>query len=65
MNVFHRDADGIRHFWSSELIDAPADPEQDPRHLGTLEPLWNMLDLTPEGRDVNWNEQFEYDDCCR
>ena len=64
LNVFHRGADGIRHFWSSEMLDAPPDPGQDPRHVGTIEPLWNIFDLTPEGRDAEWEEQIEYD-CCR
>jgi len=50
MTVFHRDGEVIRHFWSSELLYAPAAPGQEPRHVGTLEPLWNLLDLTPEGR---------------
>ena len=61
MNVFHRDSGAIRHFWGSELFYAPADPGQDPRHVGTLEPSWNMFDLTPEGRDVGWDEQLRYD----
>jgi predicted dithiol-disulfide oxidoreductase (DUF899 family) len=60
LTVFHRDGDVIRHFWSSELFYAPSDPGQDPRHVGTLEPLWNLLDLTPEGRPVDWAEQFNY-----
>jgi len=25
-----------------------------PRHVGTLEPLWNLFDLTPEGRPTDW-----------
>jgi predicted dithiol-disulfide oxidoreductase (DUF899 family) len=61
LTVFHRDADVIRHCWSSEVLYAPTDPGQEPRHLGTLEPLWNMFDLTPEGRPVDWVEQFSYD----
>jgi predicted dithiol-disulfide oxidoreductase (DUF899 family) len=60
LTVFHRDGDVIRHFWSSELLYAPSDPGQEPRHVGTLEPLWNLFDLTPEGRPVNWVEQFGY-----
>ena len=62
LTVFHRDGDAIRHFWSSELFYAPTEPGQDPRHVGTLEPLWNMLDLTPEGRPSDWEEQFSYGD---
>jgi predicted dithiol-disulfide oxidoreductase (DUF899 family) len=60
LNVFHRDGDAIRHFWGSELFYGPWDPGQDPRHLGTLEPLWNLFDLTPEGRP-NWDEQLTYE----
>jgi len=60
LTVFHRDADAIRHFWSSELLYAPTDPGEDPRHVGTLEPLWNIFDLTPEGRPSDWVEQLSY-----
>jgi predicted dithiol-disulfide oxidoreductase (DUF899 family) len=60
LNVFRRDGDAIRHFWGSELLYAPTEPEQDPRHVGTLEPVWNLLDLTPEGRPTEWDEQLSY-----
>ncbi|MDP9259539.1 MAG: DUF899 family protein [Actinomycetota bacterium] len=60
LNVFHRDGRTIRHFWASELFYAPVDPGQDPRHVGTLEPVWNLFDLTPEGRPANWDEQLRY-----
>jgi predicted dithiol-disulfide oxidoreductase (DUF899 family) len=59
LNVFHGDGETIRHFWGSELFYAPTDPGQDPRHVGTLEPLWNLFDLTPEGRP-DWDEQLSY-----
>ncbi len=61
LTVFHRDGDVIRHFWSSELFYGPWDPGQDPRHLGTLEPVWNLFDLTREGRPADWDEQLSYD----
>jgi predicted dithiol-disulfide oxidoreductase (DUF899 family) len=61
LTVFQRDGDVIRHFWSSELFYAPQDPGQEPRHVGTLEPLWNLFDLTPEGRPLGWAEQFNYE----
>jgi predicted dithiol-disulfide oxidoreductase (DUF899 family) len=54
LQVFHRSPDGIYHFWSSELQFANADPGQDARAFGTVEPLWNFIDLTPEGRP-DWN----------
>jgi predicted dithiol-disulfide oxidoreductase (DUF899 family) len=60
LNVFHRDGEVIRHFWGSELFYAASDPGQDPRHVGTLEPSWNLLDLTPEGRPTIWDEQLRY-----
>jgi predicted dithiol-disulfide oxidoreductase (DUF899 family) len=60
LNVFHRDGGTVRHFWSSELFYGPWDPGQDPRHVGTIEPLWNLFDLTPEGRP-NWDEQLSYE----
>jgi predicted dithiol-disulfide oxidoreductase (DUF899 family) len=59
LNVFHRDGDTIRHFWGSELFYAPMEPGQDPRHVGTIEPLWNLFDLTREGRPA-WDEQLSY-----
>jgi predicted dithiol-disulfide oxidoreductase (DUF899 family) len=60
LNVFHRDGGTIRHFWGSELLYAPTDAGQDPRHVGTIEPLWNVFDLTPEGRPTDWDEQLSY-----
>jgi predicted dithiol-disulfide oxidoreductase (DUF899 family) len=63
LNVFHRDGRAISHFWGSELFYAPTDPGQDPRHVGLLEPVWNLFDLTPEGRPTDWDEQLSYT-CC-
>jgi predicted dithiol-disulfide oxidoreductase (DUF899 family) len=60
LNVFHRAGSTIRHFWGSELFYARTEPGQDPRHVGTLEPLWNLFDLTPEGRSIDWDEQIRY-----
>jgi predicted dithiol-disulfide oxidoreductase (DUF899 family) len=59
LNVFHRDGQTVRHFWGSELFYAPWDPGQDPRHVGTLEPVWTLFDLTREGRP-DWDEQLSY-----
>jgi predicted dithiol-disulfide oxidoreductase (DUF899 family) len=60
LNVFHRAGEAIRHVWGSELFYAPSDPGQDPRHVGTLEPVWNLFDLTPGGRPTDWDEQLHY-----
>ena len=50
LNVFRRGGDGIRHFWGSELLYVPPEPGQEYRHNDLLDPVWNMFDLTPEGR---------------
>ena len=51
LNVFEKAADGaIRHVWATELLYAPLEPGQDPRHIDMVWPLWNFLDLSPEGR---------------
>jgi predicted dithiol-disulfide oxidoreductase (DUF899 family) len=42
------------------MFYAPQDSGQDHRHVGTLEPLWNLLDLTREGRPEDWYEQISY-----
>jgi predicted dithiol-disulfide oxidoreductase (DUF899 family) len=64
MTVFKRGNDGkIRLHWASELLFKPTDPGQDMRHLGTVEPLWTLFDLTPGGRPAA-EEQIEYS-CCR
>jgi predicted dithiol-disulfide oxidoreductase (DUF899 family) len=60
MNVFRRDGEMIRHFWGSELLYAPSEPGQDPRHGDTIDPLWNLFDLTPEGRGTDWYPELSY-----
>jgi predicted dithiol-disulfide oxidoreductase (DUF899 family) len=60
LNVFECDGGVIRHFWSSELLYALTDADQDPRHVGVLEPVWNLFDLTREGRPTDWDEQIGY-----
>jgi predicted dithiol-disulfide oxidoreductase (DUF899 family) len=37
-----------------------ADPGQDPRGAPDLDPLWTILDLTPEGRGADWYPKLEY-----
>ena len=63
--VFTRRDGTIRHFWSSELFDAPTDPSQHPRHVDFMWPLWAMLDRTPEGRGTDWQPQLELARRCR
>ena len=60
-NVFTRDGGKIRHFWSGEMFGATADPGQDPRGAPDMDPLWTILDTTPEGRGTTWYPKLEYD----
>jgi predicted dithiol-disulfide oxidoreductase (DUF899 family) len=61
LNAFTRRDGEIRHFWASELMSAPRDPEQEPRHVDFIWPIWNVLDATPGGRGDEWTPQREYD----
>lgn len=58
LNIFKKMADGIYHFYNTELLYAPT--EGHPRHIDNLWPVWNLLDLTPEGRGENWFPQLSY-----
>ena len=58
--VFTRRDGTIRHFWSGEMSGAMADPGQDPRGSPELDPLWTILDTTPEGRGGNWYPKLHY-----
>ncbi|MFZ2650546.1 MAG: DUF899 family protein [Burkholderiaceae bacterium] len=42
------------HFYNTELLFAPHEAEQDPRHVDLIWPLWNVFDLIPEGRSADW-----------
>lgn len=60
LNVFVKGPDGVRHSYATELLFAPSDAGQDPRHVDAIWPLWNLFDLTPEGRGVDWNPRLRY-----
>lgn len=49
-NVFRKDGEAIRHIWASEMAYAPEDPGQHHRAGDLVDPLWGLLDMTPEGR---------------
>jgi predicted dithiol-disulfide oxidoreductase (DUF899 family) len=59
-NVFFRRDGVIRHFWSDEITGDMADPDQDPRGAVEMDPLWLLLDTTPEGRGVDWHPELTY-----
>jgi predicted dithiol-disulfide oxidoreductase (DUF899 family) len=58
--VYRREGTRARLFWAAEISGEMADPGQDPRGAPDLAPLWNMLDLTPEGRDPHWYPKLSY-----
>lgn len=49
-HVFKKHDGEIRHFWGSEMLYSKDIESGDSRHIDTLWPLWNVLDLCPEGR---------------
>ena len=59
-SVFTRRDGTIRHFWSGEMSGEMADPGQDPRGAPDLDPLWILLDTTPEGRGTDWYPKLSY-----
>jgi predicted dithiol-disulfide oxidoreductase (DUF899 family) len=57
VSVFTKDADGtVRHFYSAHPRMAPEIQE---RGIDLLAPVWNFLDLTPQGRG-NWYASLAY-----
>jgi predicted dithiol-disulfide oxidoreductase (DUF899 family) len=58
--VCTRRNDKVFHYYSCELSGAVADPGQDPRGAPDLDPLWLMLDLTPEGRGTDWYPKLQH-----
>jgi predicted dithiol-disulfide oxidoreductase (DUF899 family) len=58
-SVFTRHNETIRHFYSGEMSGEMADPGQDPRGAPDLDPLWSLLDLTPEGHDPDWYPKLD------
>ncbi len=61
LNVFARRKGGIYHTYCTELLFAPSDRGQDGRHVDLIWPLWNLLDLTPEGRGTTWYPKLRYE----
>jgi predicted dithiol-disulfide oxidoreductase (DUF899 family) len=59
-NVFVKKDGKVRHFYGSELLYAPEDKGQNARHNDLMWPLWNVLDLTPEGRGSDWYPKLAY-----
>lgn len=60
-HVFKKEKNGdIHHFWMSEMMYSSLGPQVQPRHVDLLWPLWNVLDLTPEGRGEYFYPENDY-----
>jgi predicted dithiol-disulfide oxidoreductase (DUF899 family) len=60
MNVFTKRDGKVRHFWASEMLHATKPEGMDARHIDIAWPLWNVLDMTPGGRDPKWRPALTY-----
>ncbi|HEY3859517.1 MAG TPA: DUF899 family protein [Gammaproteobacteria bacterium] len=60
LNVFVKRDGKVRHYWGSELLLGKTEKGQGHRHVDMIWPLWNLLDLTPEGRGKDWYPRIAY-----
>ena len=58
--VWTHDGDKVRLFWAAEGGPETADPGFDPHLAPDPTPLWNILDMTPEGRGTDWYPAHSY-----
>lgn len=58
--VWTRDGGTVRLFWATEGGPETADPGFDPHLAPDPTPLWNILDMTPEGRGTDWYPSLAY-----
>jgi predicted dithiol-disulfide oxidoreductase (DUF899 family) len=57
ISVFTRDSDGtLRHFYS---VHPRLAEDIEERGIDEYNPIWNVLDLTPQGRG-NWSASLDY-----
>lgn len=61
LNVFVKRGEEVYHSYGTELLFSSFELGE-PRHVDMLWPLWNVLDLTPEGRGSDWNPKLSYHD---
>ncbi len=60
LNVFVRRDSRVHHFYNTELLYVPSEPGQEGRHVDMIWPLWNLFDLTPDGRGESWYPRLWY-----
>ena len=57
--VFRKMDGEVRHFYSGEGGTEVAYPGQDPHGAPDPNPLWNILDTTPDGRGTDWYPKLD------
>lgn len=57
-NMFTKRDGEIRHFYGAEMLYVDQ-PGRHPRHVDRIWPVWNLFDLTPEGRG-DWGSKLAY-----
>lgn len=60
-HIFVQKDSGIHHFYTSELFYVQSAEGQHMRHVDMIWPMWNIFDLTPEGRGTNWYPKHSYE----
>jgi predicted dithiol-disulfide oxidoreductase (DUF899 family) len=60
LNVFTLRDGSVRHAYGAELLFAPREDGQDPRHVDAIWPLWALFDITPGGRPEEWDVSLDY-----
>lgn len=58
VNVFTLRDGVVHHFYATEVLYAGL--EGHPRHVDLVWPIWNLFDLTPEGRGTDWHPRLSY-----
>ena len=61
INIFQKTGGGIFHTYNAEILYAPSEEGQHPRHADAIWPLWSVFDLTPDGRGTDWFPSNSYD----
>lgn len=59
-NVFVKRENDIYHAYATELLHVEPEEGMNARHVDFMWPLYNYLDITPEGRG-NWYPELAYD----
>lgn len=61
INVFRRTDGKVFHVYNAELLYVPSGDGQHPRHADMIWPVWNVMDLTPDGRGTDWFPKTSYE----